>query len=101
MRPLLLLLQLGISFPFCPRVLAINDLAWMSAVFSLICSRSTYIRLEVFLPIKINRVKPVQGSDKSVDPSIFPIIIDAFLLLDIKIRMCSSGDVNVFQWNRE
>ena len=29
------------------------------------------------------------------------IIIDAFLLLDIQIRMRSSGDVNVFQWNRE
>ena len=51
-RPLLLLLQLGISFPFSPRVLAINDLAWMSAVFSLISPRTTYIRLEVFLPIE-------------------------------------------------
>ena len=30
-----------------------------------------------------------------------PIIIDAFLLFDIQIRVRSSGDVNVFQWNRE
>ena len=30
-----------------------------------------------------------------------PIIIDAALLLNIQICMCSSGDVNVFQWNRE
>ena len=30
-----------------------------------------------------------------------PIIIDAFLLLNIQIRMSSSGYVNVFQWNRE
>ena len=29
------------------------------------------------------------------------IIIDALLLLDIHIRMSSSGDVNVFLWNRE
>ena len=30
-----------------------------------------------------------------------PIIIDAAFLHNIKVRMCSSGDVNVFQWNRE
>ena len=34
------------AFPFSPRVLAINDLAWMSAVFSLISLRTTYIRFE-------------------------------------------------------
>ena len=46
--PLLLLLQL----PLFSRFLTINDLAWMSAVFSLISSRTTYIFLEVFLPIE-------------------------------------------------
>ena len=30
-----------------------------------------------------------------------PIVIDAALLLNIQIRVRSSGDVNVFQWNRE
>ena len=30
-----------------------------------------------------------------------PIIIKALLLLDIQIRMRSSGYINVFQWNRE
>ena len=30
-----------------------------------------------------------------------PIIINALLLLDIQICMCTSGDVNVFQWNWE
>ena len=46
-------------------------------------------------------MKPVQGSDKSREPSDIPIIIDALLLLDIQIRMSSSGYVNVFEWNRE
>ena len=30
-----------------------------------------------------------------------PVIVDALLLLDIQIRMSSSGYVNVLQWNRE
>ena len=30
-----------------------------------------------------------------------PIIINALLLLNIQIRMSSSGNVNVLQWNRE
>ena len=34
-------------------------------------------------------------------PIDIPIIIDAFLLHDSQIRMCSSGDINVLQWNRE
>ena len=34
-------------------------------------------------------------------PIDIPIIIDAFLLLNIQIRMSSSGYVNVFEWNRE
>ena len=34
-------------------------------------------------------------------PIDIPIIIDAFLLLDIQICMSSSGYVNVLQWNRE
>ena len=40
------------SFPFSLRVLTINDLVWMWAVFSLISHRTTYIRLEVLLPIE-------------------------------------------------
>ena len=42
-------------------------------------------------------MKPVQESDKSL----VPIITDAAFLHNIQIRLCSSGDVNVFQWNRE
>ena len=30
-----------------------------------------------------------------------PIIINALLLLDIQIRMSSSGDVNVLEWNKK
>ena len=30
-----------------------------------------------------------------------PIIIDAAFLHNIQVCMSSSGDVNVFQWNRE
>ena len=36
---------------------------------------------------RVNCVKLVQGSDKSREPSIIPIIIGAFLLLDIQILM--------------
>ena len=46
-------------------------------------------------------MKPVQESDKSLDPSIFAIVSDAAFLLIIQVRMSSSGDVSVFQWNRE
>ena len=49
---------------------------------------------------RVTWVQPVQESDKSLDPSIIPIIIDAFLLLDIQLRVSSSGYGNVFQWNR-
>ena len=34
-------------------------------------------------------------------PIDIPVIIDALLLLDIQIRMSSSGYINEFQWNRE
>ena len=34
-------------------------------------------------------------------PIDIPIIIDASLLHDIQVRTCSSGDVNVLQWNKE
>ena len=34
-------------------------------------------------------------------PIDIPVIIDAFFLLVIQIGMSSSGNVNVFQWNRE
>ena len=56
------------SFPFYLRFLDRKDLDWMSYVFSLISLRTTYIRLEVLLPIEW---KPVHESDKSLDPSIF------------------------------
>ena len=39
------------SFPFSPRALAINGLAWMLTAVLSISPRTTYIRLEVFLPI--------------------------------------------------
>ena len=51
-RPLLLSPSAWRAFPLFSRVLEINDLAWMSAVFSLISSRTTRILLEVFLPIE-------------------------------------------------
>ena len=38
------------AFPLISRVLAINNLAWMLAVFSSISTQTSYIRLEVFLP---------------------------------------------------
>ena len=50
--PLLLLLQLGISSQFRPRVLAINDLAWMLAAFWSVSPRTTFVCLDVFLPIE-------------------------------------------------
>ena len=59
------------SLTFLSRVLAINDLAWMSLAVLSIYPRTTNINQEVFSFIKINRVKPVQGSDESLDPSIF------------------------------
>ena len=40
------------SLTFCPRVLAINDPAWTSAVSSLISPRTTYIRQELFLRVE-------------------------------------------------
>ena len=89
------------SFPYSPRVLAINDLAWMSTVFSFIPHRTTFIRQDVFSSIKVNRVKPVHGSDKSLDPKDVPLIIDAAFLFNIQILACSSGYVNAFQWSRE
>ena len=49
---------------------------------------------------RVNCVNPVQGSDKSRDPSIFQYSSMRFLL-DIQIRMSNSGYVNVLQWNRE
>ena len=52
----LLLLQLGISFPFSSKILAINDLAWMHAVFSFFSTRTTF---EGFPSKKMNWVKPV------------------------------------------
>ena len=38
------------SFPLFSRALAIDDLAWMSAVFSSISPRTTFFRQELFLP---------------------------------------------------
>ena len=50
--------------------------------------RTTYIRLEFSL----------RQISWSID---IPIVIDAAFLHDIQICVCRSGDVNVFQWNRE
>ena len=58
-------------FPLTSITLAIDDLAWMSAAFSLISPRTMYIRQELFSSSRVNCVKPVQGSDKSRKPSIF------------------------------
>ena len=43
----------------------------MSLAVLLVSHQTTYIRLKVSLPFKKNRVKPVQESNKSLDPSIF------------------------------
>ena len=46
-------------------------------------------------------VKPVQESDKSLDPSIFQWSSMRRSCITSKVCMGSSGDVNVFQWNKE
>ena len=82
-RPLLLFPSAWRAFPILSRALAMNDLAWM------------------YSSNKINWVKTcprIRQISWLID---IPIIIDAFLLLDIQIRMSSSGYINVFQWNRE
>ena len=81
------LLQLIISSQYSSRVLAINHLAWMFAAFSSV----SWSKLSETCPIIRQISWPID----------IPIIIDALLLLDIQVCMSSSGDVNVFQWNRE
>ena len=82
-------------------ILAINNLAWMSlAVLSV--SRpgphKSFGRF-IFQWSKLCETCPrIRQVSRAID---IPVIIDAFLLLDIQIRMSSSGNVNVLQWNRE
>ena len=71
----MLLLQLSISSQFYPELWP-HDLAWM--LHAVYCTR---IRQIWFIDV--------------------PIVIDAAFLLDIQIRSCSSGYVNIFQWNME
>ena len=72
----------------------------MSSVFSSISTRTTYIRLEVFLPIEWIKWNPSKNQTSLLTHR-YSTKIDASLLLDIQIRMSSSGYVNVFQWNWE
>ena len=72
-------------FPFCPRILAKNDLAWMSAAFSLISPRTTCIRLEIFLQIKwLGETCPIIRQISW--PIDVPIVVDAAFLFFIQIR---------------
>ena len=64
-------------------------------------TRIIKILLESFSLSRVNWVKPVQESDQISRSIDIPIIIDAAFLHDIQICSWSSGDVNVFQWNRE
>ena len=70
LRPLLLLLQLGDYLTFCPRLLAMNDLACMlTAVLSVSSEHKN--PSGNYSSNRANRVIPVQKSDKSLDPSMF------------------------------
>ena len=72
----------------------------MSTVFFLISHQTTYIRQEVFFQQrKLCETCPrIWQVSKPID---IPIITDALHMLDIQIRMCSSGNVIVLQCNRE
>ena len=59
------------SLTFLSRVLATNDLAWMSLAVLSVSLRTIHILLEFFSLSRVHWVKPVQESDKSLDPSIF------------------------------
>ena len=100
MWPLLLLLQLGILSHFAPEF-------WPWMIWP-----GCYLPFCQSLPgphISICRMFLWQSKLSETCPRIrqiswpidVPIIIDAFLLLDIQIRVRSSGYVNVFQWNEE
>ena len=72
----------------------------MSTVFSLISTQTTFFRLEVFLEEnKLSETCPITRQT-SLDPSIFHQSSMRFSCLNSKL-VCSFGDVNVFQWNRE
>ena len=82
------------SFPLCPRVLATNDLAWISAVFVVITGPQKSVWRFFFQWNKLSETCPrIRQVSWPID---IPVIIDAFLLLDIQIRMSSSGYINVF-----
>ena len=85
-------------FPILSRVLAINNLAWMLAAVLSVSPDHIYPS-EVFLPIELTEWNLSKESDSwSTD---IPIVINAAFLHIIQIRSCSSGDVNVFESNRE
>ena len=50
---------------------------------------------------RVNCVKPVQESEKISGSIDVPAVVDAAFWHNIQVCMCSSGNVNVLQWNRE
>ena len=99
-RPLLLLLQLGVLSHWFPELWP--SMIWPGCqLFSRQSPPGPHISFWwFFFPIKyLSETCPwIWQVSWPID---IPIIIDAFLLLDIQIRMSSSGYVNVLQWNME
>ena len=81
-RPLLLFLQLGVLSHWLQRI--IEGLSWMQAVFSSISSGPHMSVRSFLLSNRVNCVKPVQGSDKSLDPWIFQLSSMRFSCLTSK-----------------
>ena len=100
-RPLLLHLQLWRAFPLTSITLAIDDLGLDVSSFLVSLLPGPHISVWRFL---ISRSKLCETCPiiRQISWSIdFPEIINALLLLDVQIRMSSTGHVNVFQWNKE
>ena len=105
-RPLLLLLQAVFAspsawraFPLISRVLAMNDLPGFELFSRQSPSRPhVSVRMFFFQQSKLCETCPrIRQVSRPID---IPVI-DAFLLLDIQIRMSISGYVHVLKWNRE
>ena len=64
-------LQLSISSPILSRALAISDLAWMLTAVLSVSTPDHIFPSGGFSSNGVNRVKPVQEADKSLDPSMF------------------------------
>ena len=97
----MLLLQLGISSQFSPRVLAINDLAWMLAAFLSVLLPDDIFPSGGFSSNRVNWVKPVQESDKSLHPSMFQsssmrrsCFTSQFVLAVLETSMYFSGKID-------